>query len=59
MIEKIIKFLVIHCLDKNDDFLSFIFSRDDVTDYQIIKITYDENGLKRFGTKEFEKGDTE
>ena len=49
---KIIKFLIIHFLDKNDDFLILNFSRDEFTDYQILKITYDKDGMKTYGTKD-------
>lgn len=53
MIIKIIKFLIIHFLDKNDDFLALSFGRDEFTDYQILKITYDKNGMKTYGTRDF------
>ena len=49
---KIIKFLIIHFLDKNDDFLALNFCRDEFTDYQILKITYDKDGMKTYGTRD-------
>lgn len=49
---KIIKFLIIHFLDKNDDFLVLSFGRDEFTDYQIIKVTYDKDGMKTYGTRD-------
>ena len=52
MIIKIIKFLIIHFLDKNNDFLTLNFGRDEFTDYQILKITYDKDGMKTYGTKD-------
>lgn len=53
MIIKMIKFLIIHFLDKNDDFIALSFGRDEFTDYQILKITYDKNGMKTYGTRDF------
>ena len=49
---KIIKFLIIYFLDKNDDFLALNFSKDEFIDYQIPKITYDKDGMKTYGTKD-------
>ena len=49
---KIIKFLIIHFLDKNDNFLTLNFSKDEFTDYQILKITYDKDGMKTYGIKD-------
>ena len=49
---KIIKFLIIHFLDKNNDFLALNFGRDEFTDYQILKIAYDKNGMKAYGTRD-------
>ena len=55
MIIKIIKFLIIHFLDKNDDFLTLNFCRDEFTDYQILKITYDKDGMKTYGTRDLKE----
>ena len=52
MIIKIIKFLIIHFLDKNDDFLTLNFCKDEFTDYQILKITYDKAGMMTYGTRD-------
>ena len=49
---KIIKFLIIHFLDKNDNFLTLNFSKDEFTDYQILKITYYKDGMKTYGIKD-------
>ena len=49
---KIIKFLIIHFLAKNDNFLALNFCRDEFTDYQILKIAYDKNVMKAYGTRD-------
>ena len=37
---------------KNNDFLALNFCRDEFTDYQILKITYDKDEMKTYGTRD-------